>query len=173
MRLIIYVQSIRQHALIDELQLGQQLNRCALNGDRAKFALLLSMLSSDISDQKQSQFEPAPQRVFEHDASRMARLNQYAVSNNLAAMRLEICFSPESDITVGDVNYVAEPVLKNTSHLQQLKLAEQALIKPMPITGAGQDDAAAPSLLDVLNSYDASKPLQVREVIASTIGYSK
>ncbi len=167
MRLIIYVQSIRQHALIDELQLGQQLNKCALNGDRAKFALLLSMLSSDISDQKQSQLEPAPesesQRVFEHDALRMARLNQYAASNNLAAMRLEICLSPESDITVGDVNYVAEPVLKNTSHLQQLKLAEQALTKSMPIIGTGQeDDAATPSLLDVLNSYDASKPLQVR-----------
>lgn len=165
MRLIIYVQSIRQHALIDELQLGQQLNKCALNGDRAKFALLLSMLSSDISDQKQSQLESAPasQRVFEHDASRMARLNQYAASNNLAAMRLEICFSPESDITVGDVNYVTEPVLQNTSHLQQLKLAEQALTKPMPIIGTGQeDDAATPSLLDVLNSYDASKPLQVR-----------
>ena len=79
----------------------------------------------------------------------------------MAALRLEICFAPEMTITVGDVDYIAEPVLSNTSHLLQQKLAQQGLIKTTP--------TPTPTLLDVLNSYDASKPLQVMPATADRI----
>ncbi|WP_255418816.1 VC2046/SO_2500 family protein [Moritella sp. Urea-trap-13] len=174
-RYLIYVQSIRQHALIDELQLGQQLNKCAVNGDRAKFALLLSMLSSDISDQKQIEIKQPVVDTSAYDAARMVRLNEYAASNNMAAMRLEICFSPEVAVAVGDTKYVPESVVQNSSHLLQQKLAHDSLIKPTlsELAQAAEftQDPTSPSdislstanLLDVLNSYDASKPLKIRE----------
>ncbi|MCJ8348966.1 VC2046/SO_2500 family protein [Moritella sp.] len=177
-RYLIYVQSIRQHALIDELQLGQQLNKCAVNGDRAKFALLLSMLSSDISDQKQIEIKQPAVDTSAYDAARMLRLNEYAAKNNMAAMRLEICFSPEIGVAVGDTNYVPESVVQNSSHLLQQKLALGSLIKPtaneLAQAAGSSESSAAPispfdtqsstsSLLDVLNSYDADKPLKIRE----------
>ncbi|WP_369814923.1 VC2046/SO_2500 family protein [Moritella sp. JT01] len=165
-----YVQSIRQHALIDELQLGQQLNKCTLNGDRAKFSLLLSMLSSDITDQKQIEIKHTAVDTSAYDAARMARLNEYAANNNMAALRLEICFSPEVGAGVGDAKYVAESVLQNSSHLLQQKLAHGSLIKPTANERAQaaqsstspqdlvlplESQSSTASLLDVLNSYDA------------------
>lgn len=41
---------IRENLLVDELQLGSSLNTAITSGDRAHFALLLSMLSSDVTD---------------------------------------------------------------------------------------------------------------------------
>ena len=117
------------------------------------------MLATDISDQKQSQAKSEVVDTSAYDAARMKKLNAYASSNNMAALRLEICFAPEMTITVGDVDYIAEPVLSNTSHLLQQKLAQQGLIKTTP----------TPTLLDVLNSYDASKPLQVMPATADRI----
>ncbi|WP_392341059.1 VC2046/SO_2500 family protein [Moritella marina] len=163
---------------MDELQLGQQLNKCALNGDRAKFALLLSMLSSDISDQKQIEIKQPVVDTSAYDAARMVRLNEYAATNNMAAMRLEICFSPEIGVAVGDTKYVPESVVQNSSHLLQQKLAHATLIKPTmsDLAQAGspsdplQDQlfpaniaSSTANLLDVLNSYDANKPLKIRE----------
>jgi len=173
-RSFIYVQSIRQHALIDELQLGQQLNKCALNGDRAKFALLLSMLSSDISDQKQIEIKQPAVDTSAYDAVRMSRLNEYAATNNMAAMRLEICFSPETGVAVGDTKYVPESVVQSSSHLLQQKLAQDSLIKPtanelaQAVTSSqgldlGENQSSTASLLDVLNSYNADKPLKITE----------
>nr|WP_083849982.1 VC2046/SO_2500 family protein [Moritella dasanensis] len=160
---------------MDELQLGQQLNRCALNGDRAKFALLLSMLSSDITDQKQIEIKQPAVDTSAYDAARMVRLNEYAVTNNMAAMRLEICFSPEIAVNVGDIKYVPESVVQNSSHLLQQKLAHDTLIKPTlnelaqanefneDITSPSDTVSSTANLLDVLNSYDTSKPLKIRE----------
>ncbi|MGR6778421.1 VC2046/SO_2500 family protein [Moritella viscosa] len=163
---------------MDELQLGQQLNKCTLNGDRAKFSLLLSMLSSDISDQKQIEIKHSAVDTSAYDAARMARLNKYAANNNMAAMRLEICFSPEVGVGVGDAKYVAESVLQNSSHLLQQKLAHGSLIKPTADERAQaeqsstspqntalplENQSSMASLLDVLNSYDADKPLKIRE----------
>nr|WP_083798007.1 VC2046/SO_2500 family protein [Moritella sp. PE36] len=159
---------------MDELQLGQQLNKCALNGDRAKFALLLSMLSSDISDQKQIEIKQPAVDTSAYDAARMLRLNEYAAKNNMAAMRLEICFSPEIGVAVGDINYVPESVVQNSSHLLQQKLALDSLIKPtanefaQSLTSSQDPDPlenqpSTASLLDVLNSYNADKPLKITE----------
>ncbi|WP_221344650.1 VC2046/SO_2500 family protein [Moritella sp. 24] len=160
------------------MQLGQQLNKCTLNGDRAKFSLLLSMLSSDISDQKQIEVKETVVDTSAYDAARMVRLNEYAATNNMAAMRLEICFASEVGVDVGDTKYVAESVLHNSSHLLQQKLAHQSLIKPTAneLAQATQPEhslqnpalpfenqSSTASLLDVLNSYDADKPLKITE----------
>lgn len=136
------------------------------------------MLSSDISDQKQIEIKQPVVDTSAYDAARMVRLNEYAASNNMAAMRLEICFSPEVGVAVGDTKYVPESVVQNSSHLLQQKLAQGSLIKPtlseLAQAGLQSDPLQDPlspvnvasstaNLLDVLNSYDANKPLKIRE----------
>lgn len=44
-------QTIREHFLVDELQLGQRLNDAVHQEQRSYFSLLLSMLSADVLDQ--------------------------------------------------------------------------------------------------------------------------
>lgn len=153
------------------MQLGTQLNKCAQNGDRAKFALLLSMLSTDVTDQTQIHTQETVAVDRAEEAARLARMNAYAASNNFAAMRLEICMAEEKSIATGDINFVPELVSQNMSHLQQLKLAESDLVKPAQTvavitsesgTNSEAENESMPSLLDVLNSYDASKPLQIK-----------
>jgi len=129
-----------------------------------------------MSDQKQIEIKQTAVDTSAYDAARMARLNAYAANNNMAAMRLEICFSPEIGVDVGDAKYVAESVLQNSSHLLQQKLALDSLIKPTANerTQAAQSSispqdpvlplehqSSTASLLDVLNSYDADKPLKI------------
>lgn len=46
---------IRNHLLVDELQLGTTLNGAVHNNDRAYFNLLLSMLSPDVTDSATAQ----------------------------------------------------------------------------------------------------------------------
>lgn len=58
--------TIRRHCLVDELQLGQDLNQ-ALQGQRqADFALLLAMLSPDVQDQAWVADPPAPETADDH-----------------------------------------------------------------------------------------------------------
>ena len=132
------------------------------------------MLSSDITDQKQIEIKQPAVDTSAYDAARMARLNEYAATNNMAAMRLEICFAPETGVAVGDTQYVPESVVQNSSHLLQQKLAHDSLIKPTVNphveAASSQTQISTPdnqsttaSLLDVLNSYDAEKPLKITE----------
>ncbi|WP_409420535.1 VC2046/SO_2500 family protein [Pseudaeromonas sp. ZJS20] len=59
-------ETIRRHCLVDELQLGQDLNQ-ALQGQRqADFALLLAMLSSDVQDQAWVADPPLPEAADDH-----------------------------------------------------------------------------------------------------------
>lgn len=44
-------QTIREHFLVDELQLGQRLNEAVHQEQQSYFSLLLSMLSNDVLDQ--------------------------------------------------------------------------------------------------------------------------
>jgi len=44
-------QTLREHYLVDELQLGQTLNQAISQGRRSEFSLLLAMLSADVEDQ--------------------------------------------------------------------------------------------------------------------------
>ena len=136
------------------------------------------MLSSDMTDQKQIEIKHTAVDTSAYDAARMARLNEYAATNNMAAMRLEICFSPEVGVGVGDAKYVAESVLQNSAHLLQQKLAHDSLIKPTANERAQaaqssispqnpalplENQSSTASLLDVLNSYNADKPLKIQE----------
>ncbi|RCU52828.1 hypothetical protein DU002_02370 [Corallincola holothuriorum] len=59
-------EQVNSSIIVNELQLGQSLNKAVSSGDSAKFAYLLSMLSDDVLDQPQFQFacfdriKPAP-----------------------------------------------------------------------------------------------------------------
>jgi hypothetical protein len=57
-------QTIREHFLVDELQLGQRLNDAVHQEQRSYFSLLLSMLSTDVLDQPEFSsptIEPVPE----------------------------------------------------------------------------------------------------------------
>lgn len=58
--------TLRRHCLVDELQLGQDLNQ-ALQGQRqADFALMLAMLSPDVQDQAWVSDPPLPEVADDH-----------------------------------------------------------------------------------------------------------
>lgn len=133
------------------------------------------MLSSDVTDQKQIEAKSDLKLSPAVESARMTRMNEYTANNNTAALRLEICMADERSIRAGDIDFVSEPVFLNNSHLQQLKLHEQKLVKSNLNTNIATSEMAAQvteqaiksngdtiSLLDVLNSYDASKPLQIK-----------
>lgn len=51
--------------LVNELQLGQQLNHAVSEGQRGEFGLLLAMLSKDVQDQAQFHLEDTSEVLFE------------------------------------------------------------------------------------------------------------
>ena len=102
--------------LVNELQLGQQLNQAVSRGERSDFGLLLAMLSADVRDQAQFHLEtPKEEVLFEQAALRerfqlpkeqslvadeageahSLALGQVAQEQGLAAARLEQALSPE------------------------------------------------------------------------------
>lgn len=131
------------------------------------------MLSSDISDQKQIETVVEKTKNVAQESARISRLNEYVASQNFAAMRLEICLEQEQSVAVGDHDFISQRVVESNSLLQQLKIGEANLIKPKLAneaeTTTGQANLALPAaplastMLDMLNQYDPSKPLQIRE----------
>jgi len=102
--------------LTNELQLGQKLNQSVEAGDKANFALLLSMLSKDVCQQGQFTFEsqsplndsplslrdklelPPAQRLVatNEDGEQSLALAKLAQEEGLLAMRLGHCINPEA-----------------------------------------------------------------------------
>lgn len=105
---------LRDQLLIDELQLGQNLNQAIHEGRRSDFGLLLAMLSPDVQDQPwvadrlpeapaskdwRQHFSLPPVRPLECDAhslERMAAYHQAAEQGEQAACRLLDCLNPEA-----------------------------------------------------------------------------
>ncbi|MBO6257931.1 MAG: hypothetical protein J6M93_01115 [Succinivibrio sp.] len=104
---------IRSQMLVDELQLGERLNNDLQSCDRADFALLLSMLSQDITDhaefcpeQEQKAKEPDLRRRFNlppkqenyakaEDFSRAALISDTFVAEGLGGVFFAHCFKRE------------------------------------------------------------------------------
>ncbi|MCD8547212.1 MAG: hypothetical protein LRY38_01915 [Aeromonadaceae bacterium] len=106
--------TLRRHCLVDELQLGQELNQ-ALHGQRqADFALMLAMLSADVQDQAwvadpplpevaeaqwRARFGLPPQRplaAHDHSADQSLAMAEHLVDGGSAAVRLFDALSPEA-----------------------------------------------------------------------------
>lgn len=121
-----------------------------------------------------AQFELPPkpkQFIDDDDVARMARLNQLAATRDVAALRLEMCLAPEPTIQESRIKIPRE-VLQNTSHLCQLKISQPLDLSAAADTGGDAADSSEtalpghqlphkPSMLDVLNAYDPSRPLTI------------
>ncbi len=105
-------QKIRDVLLVDELQLDCRLNHAIASGDRADFALLLSMLSQDVCDSPQfsddvdankredlrAHFElPKPQEQFSkaEDFDRASSLSDLLHQGSINDVFLSNCLRPE------------------------------------------------------------------------------
>lgn len=109
---------IRQVYLVDELQLGQRLNQALQGGHQAEFALLLSMLSPDVTDAPQhggieapSKAEAdlrarfglqPPQRSYAEnsDFEREQKLTELFAAQGQNAVHLACCLRPEPLVPV-------------------------------------------------------------------------
>lgn len=106
-------QEIRDHLLVDELQLGQTLNEAVANGFSAQFNLLVSMLSDDVRDQpwvtdpvaQEKQTEDLRKKFAlgnqvrlqsdDEDLKRADLLGDYFRDGGLKAVHLLECINPE------------------------------------------------------------------------------
>lgn len=68
------MQPLRNQLLVDELQLGGQLNQCVRNAQPATFGLLLAMLSQDMCDQPRFDAAQASGRATEEELRRRLQL---------------------------------------------------------------------------------------------------
>lgn len=104
---------IREQMLVDEMQLGERLNNDLQRSDRADFALLLSMISQDITDHaefcpenEKKEKESDLRRYFQlppgqenyartEDFSRAALISDTFVAEGLSGVFLAHCFKRE------------------------------------------------------------------------------
>lgn len=134
-------EALRQHCLVDELQLEQRLNRSLQQGERADFALLLAMLSPDVQDQAwvsdaevpevapidwRERFALPPARPLEADAvatERAESLGQLLEEGGIAAVHLQNCMRAEP--LVLKQYQISDLVWNNLSPLTQEKFRMQ------------------------------------------------
>ena len=106
-------QTLREHYLVDELQLGQTLNQAISQGRRSEFSLLLAMLSPDVEDQPWVADAPAIEaatidwrRRFElpkarplaaepSSHARALRVSELVAGGSLLSAHLLDCLEPE------------------------------------------------------------------------------
>jgi hypothetical protein len=106
--------SLREHFLIDELQLGDRLNQALTQGRQSDFALLLALLSPDVQDQPWV-VDPLPDPGVYIDwrqrfslprrqpidagvdtAERASALGSLLQQGGFAAVRLQECMEPDA-----------------------------------------------------------------------------
>ncbi len=129
---------IRDNLLVDELQLGSELNQAVHNGFSSQFSLLVSMLSDDVQDQawvkdpvvqeKQTedlreQFalqEPVRLQSEDSDIAKADMLGDYFRQGGMVAVHLLECLSPEP-LTLRHPE-IPRTVMEQLSPLQQEKI---------------------------------------------------
>lgn len=167
--------ALREHYLVDELQLGQTLNQAISQGRRSEFSLLLAMLSPDVEDQPwvadaqptavsgidwRRRFElPRAKPVEAHEASaeRALAMASQLTQGGMASVRLLECLEPEP-LTLKQFQLDSE-VWNNLSPLAQEKhrfYVQGETLRHDPM----QDVPAA--MLDTIQDSCAIPELKVR-----------
>jgi hypothetical protein len=136
--------------LINEWQLGQQLNTAVHNGTREKFNLLLSFLSDDARDfaqfavPSQPQTNPVKDKTDLRSAFSLADaqplvnkgmstdqaklMNQNVQDDNLSSIRLQLLLSNEALLSRSEALLISSDVNDNLTFLSQQRLAESLQI---------------------------------------------
>ena len=142
----------KDHALLHEHQLGEQLNHSVQDTRRADFSLLLAMLAGDVREQSQFlllQEKLAPKQELSNSALRkkfnlpaklplaLAKLEdvrqfnqaQHITDNKLTELRLSDVLQPKPFSFRDDKQFINSQVVENTSLLTQLKLQQLSFNK--------------------------------------------
>ena len=172
--------------LINEWQLGQQLNTAVVTGARDKFNLLLSFLSDDARDFAQFSL---PQQDGIGEASKQSDLrahfslgdaqplvnkgmsleqaqflNQNAQKDNLCSIRLQLQLSNDPILSRSEDLPIASEVSDNLSFLTQHRLAK-SLQAAKPQETASVNEPAAGVNHQLMEEYQAldfvNKPIKV------------
>lgn len=144
------VDNIKNEILINELQLGEQLNQCVHKKERSQFSLLLAMLTDDVQAHAQfslpkselaisqseeeilrEQFKlPQAQLLSLREIDQVGAYNQSDLvqSNNLSELRLLNAIKPPPLAFRDDKKFIAKDVLENTSLYCQKKYMSRDLV---------------------------------------------
>ena len=171
--------------LINEWQLGQQLNRAVHNGTRDKFNLLLSQLSDDARDFAQfalpgeelnsatsgktdlrsafslGQAQPLVNKGMSVEQAQ--GLNQNLYKDNLSSIRLQLLLSNEALVSRSEELIIASDVTDNLTLLAQQRLAE-GLQSVNSLSDEPTDDAPGVNhqLMEQYQALDLeNKPIKV------------
>lgn len=168
--------SIRDHFLVDELQLGEQLNVSLQQGESAHFALLLSMLSDDLldspvfsqtktSDVQQSETNklrkffsigpPLPLDGKEALEEETEFRSQLLHEGGISAVRLYGAIQPEP-LVCHQYELVSE-VWNDLPPLKQAKIKEQLQLKHQPL-----EADSTMTMLSVLEDFNYERELSVQ-----------
>ncbi len=131
-------EKIRNQMLVDEMQLGERLNHDVQSADRADFALMLAMLSQDVTDH--AEFDPATEKetteadqrarfnlppavkhyAEEHDFKRAAEISELFSNDGINSVFLSHCLRHEP--LVPFEHRLSPEVFAELSPLKQQKL---------------------------------------------------
>lgn len=137
-------EQIKSDLLINEWQLGSQLNQAVANGTRCKFNLLLSLLSDDARDFAQFSFKakeeanlvqaelrslfflPKTQPLINKGISltQAKRLNEDLLNLQLSSIRLHQLLSNEALLSRHERNEFPADVVENLSLVAQHRLSQ-------------------------------------------------
>jgi hypothetical protein len=167
--------ALREHYLVDELQLGQTLNQAISQGRRSEFSLLLAMLSPDVEDQPwvadaipadttsidwRRRFElpkVKPLEAHVQSADRAMAMAAQLTQGGLAAVHLQECLEPEP-LTLKQFQFDSE-VWNNLSPLAQEK--HRFYVQGEPILRDPMTDKPT-AMLDTIHDSCAIPELKVR-----------
>ena len=168
--------SIRERFLVDELQLGEALNASLQQGERAHFALLLSMLSDDLldsppfsdsstvaafkeKDTKLRQYfsigPPAPLDAKNASIEETEFRSLLVHEGGTSAVRLFDAVIPEP--LVCHQFELPANVWNELSPLKQAKIKDDLKVEHLPL-----DSLDEPSMLQILEEFDYEREFSVQ-----------
>ncbi len=174
-------ETLREHYLVDELQLGQTLNQALSQGPRSEFSLLLAMLSPDAEDHPlvadvqvaaadpvdwRRKFELPKARPLAADAAshdRAVCVGEFVASGSLLTAHLLDCLEPEPLIRQ---QYELDPLVwENMSPLTQRKY--QLAREGEPVAHDPLANLPPAAMLDSIEGASAIPELTVRYFAAA------
>jgi len=166
--------------LINEWQLGQQLNTAVHNGTRDKFNLLLSLLSDDARDFAQfalteenttasekpdlraafslGQAQPLVNKGM--SAQQAQLLNDELHTNNLSSIRLQLLLNNEALVSRSEASVFPSEVTDNLTFLSQQRLA--ASVTQTDLSAADEITGVNHALMEQYKAMDfENKPVKL------------
>lgn len=144
------VNDVKHNILINELQLGEQLNECIHQGKRSDFSLLLAMLTDDVRSHAQFSLPktdipsitkdedslrklynlPKAQPLSLVDLQQIESYNQASLisDNKLVDLHLLNAINPNPLAFRNDNKHISQDVLNNTSLYCQKKYKEKSQV---------------------------------------------